>query len=120
MNESKGKLLLILLGLLGILIMNSACSTTSQSIRDMEQEVNIGEDLEKEMMQCRVLCNADKVYAYTNKGLKCQCQRPAEANASPAPILRFEVAEGASEASYKGVMGQLLNGKVLISTVKEK
>ena len=96
----------------------SGCST-SQSIKDMKQEVEVGDDLESHMMQCRVLCNADKVYAFTDRGLKCQCKTPV-VDSKTSPVMRFEVVNKTGQnntTAARGVMTQLLNGKTVISAV---
>ncbi len=102
---------LIVIFLLSIVL--TGCATNK-----MHKDVEVGNEAVP-MMQCRVLCDDDKVYAYTKNGLKCQCQKPVE-NTQVSPVLRFEVINKTGQNDSKvsrGVMTQLLNGKTIISSV---
>lgn len=91
----------------------------------LHKDVELGNE-SNSMMQCKILCDGtDKPYAFTGSGVACQCQRPVEPKAEVAtqnltPIMRFEVVNKtgqSDEVVSRGVAGQLLNGKMLISTV---
>lgn len=99
--------------ILSILLMS--CSTPR-----LHKDVEVGNEATT-MMQCKVLCDSpEKVYGYSKSDLNCQCQRPVERGpaANYSPVLKFQVNDSSDEAIRKGVMSQLLNGKMLISTVK--
>jgi hypothetical protein len=90
--------------------------------RQLHNDVEVG-NTAAVMMQCKILCDGtDKPYAFNDNGLNCQCQRPIErAPATETPILRFEIVapQGSSENSVRGVMGQMSNGKSLMSVVPQ-
>lgn len=90
------------------------CSTSPKE--QLHLDVEIGNTAVK-MMQCKVLCDDAKVYAYTKDGLKCQCKTPAP---PVQQIMRFELGASANETAYKGVMTDLSNGRTLMSVVPQK
>lgn len=104
-----------------ILILLTGCAGTPK----LHEDVELGNE-SNNMMQCKILCDgSDKPYAFTGNGIACQCQRPIESKSeisqdNNTPILRFEVVNKngqSNEVVSRGVAGQLLNGKMLISTV---
>lgn len=91
----------------------------------LHKDVELGNE-SNNMMQCKILCDGtDKPYAFTGSGVQCQCQRPIEPKAEAitqnmTPVMRFEVVNKtgqSDEVVSRGVASQLLNGKMLISTV---
>lgn len=108
--------MIILFLFLGFLLSMSVSGCASNP---MHKDVEVGNEAVP-MMQCRVLCDADKVYSFTNAGLLCQCQRPVREPAETSPIIRFEVinktGQNDSEAA-RGVMTRLRDGKTIISSV---
>lgn len=101
------KKLIISLGILGL----TACSTPK-----LHKDVKLGNE-SNDMMQCKILCDSnEKPYAFTNNGLKCQCQVPvAEGRAISGPVIRFEVVS--EKDGIKGVMGDLMDGRRIMSVV---
>lgn len=105
-------------------LMLAGCSSTPKLHKDVE----LGNE-SASMMQCKILCDGtDKPYAFTGSGIQCQCQRPVEPKAEAGvtqnmtPVMRFEVVNStgqSSEVVSRGVASQLLNGKMLISTVPQ-
>lgn len=102
-------------------LMLTGCAGTPK----LHEDVELGNE-SNHMMQCKILCDgSDKPYAFTGSGVACQCQRPIEPKieataVASSPIIRFEVVNTTNQSSEvvsRGVAGQLLNGKMLISTV---
>lgn len=93
---------------------------TGCSSQQLHSDVEVG-NTAAVMMQCKILCDGnEKPYAFNDAGINCQCQRPVErAPAAETPILRFEIVapQGSSENSVRGVMGEMINGRKLMSVV---
>lgn len=92
------------------------CSTTPKE--QLHKDVKLGNE-SNHAMQCKILCDDEgKVYAFTNEGIKCQCQKPVVAEANPN-VIRFELGPNANDTAYKGVMGAMSNGRTLMSVVPQ-
>lgn len=101
--------------LLLLMVLLSACASKPELHKDVE----LGNE-SNNMMQCKILCDKNKVYNFSQDSLNCQCTPPVNTTQNQvSPVLRFEVVNSSNnEEVTKGVMGQLLNGKVLISNIK--
>jgi hypothetical protein len=100
----------------------AALLLTGCASNQLHKDVEIGNEAVK-MMQCKILCDGkDKPYGFSEADLNCQCQRPVDRNiASESPILRFEIVapKGSGEQSVRGVMGDMVNGKRIMSVVPQ-
>lgn len=103
---------LIAISLLGLFAVG--CASTPKEM--LHADVEVGNKAVV-MMQCKVLCDDNKVYAFTDNGIKCQCKAPVQ---QPQQVFRFELGKNANETAYKGVMSNLSNGKTLMSVVPQK
>lgn len=99
--------------LIMLILFTSACSTTPKE--QLHKDVELGNE-SNHSMQCKILCDDNKVYAFTNEGIKCQCKTPVIQEVS-SNVLRIELGPNANETAYKGVMTTLSNGRNLMSVV---
>lgn len=101
------------------LVTLAGCSSSQ-----LRKDVELGNE-SNHMMQCKILCDGkEKPYAFNESDLNCQCQRPVERGIAgeTSPVLRFEIVAPQNQSGYdsvRGVMGQMVNGKNLMSVVPQ-